>query len=205
MALTHFPAPLRDAVEAVLRLDATLAEVVAATTEPMIGTIRLAWWREALEKLDRETAPAEPRLAALGTHVLPRGVTGAMLSRIEDGYATLLENPVDLDRVGQGGAALFEAIATLIGKDDPYLGKAGALAMLSRVRGLVPDEVTPRAHALMRELKGHRFPRALRPLTLLARLAARDFLRAEPEPEATPGRAFAMLSHRLSGIVSGAN
>ncbi|WP_265562829.1 squalene/phytoene synthase family protein [Sphingomicrobium arenosum] len=205
LALTHFPAPLRDAVEAVLRLDATLAEVVAATTEPMIGTIRLAWWREALEKLDREPAPAEPRLAALAEHVLPRGVTGEMLALIEDGYATLLEPQVDVHRVGQGGAALFWVISTLLGGDDGYLGKAGAIAMLARVRGMVPDDVAPTAHALMRDLKGHRFPVKLRPLTLLARLAARDFLRREPEPEATPGRAFAMLSHRLSGIVSGAN
>ncbi|MCJ7422338.1 hypothetical protein L8951_11045 [Sphingomicrobium astaxanthinifaciens] len=196
---------MRPAVEAVLRLDATLAEVVAVTTEPMIGTIRLAWWREALEKLDREAAPAEPRLAALAEHVLPRGVTGAMLARIEDGYAALLEPAIDLDRVGRGGAALFEAVAPLLGHDDPYLGKAGALAMLGRVRGLVPDDVAPAARALMRELGGHRFARPLRPLTLLARLAARDFLRRTPEPEATPGRAFAMLSHRLSGIVAGAN
>ncbi|WP_343347369.1 hypothetical protein WJT74_04525 [Sphingomicrobium sp. XHP0239] len=83
------------------------------------------------------------------------------------------------------------------------LDPAGRLAMLARVRGLVPDEVAPAAHSLMRWLKGHRFIRPLRPLTLLARLAARDFLRTVPEPEATPARAVAMLSHRLSGKVTG--
>nr|WP_279639132.1 squalene/phytoene synthase family protein [Sphingomicrobium sediminis] len=205
MALTHFPQAVRPAVEAVLRLDATLAEVVADTTEPAVGAIRLAWWREALERLDTAPAPAEPRLAAIADHVLPRGVTGAMLSEIEDGYAALLDQQLDPDRVGQGGSALFNAIATLLRADDPYLAPAGALAMLARVRGLTPEEVKPTALAKMRELKGHRFARALRPLTNLARLAARDFLRNEPEPEATPGRAFAMLSHRLSGKVTGAN
>ena len=51
MALTHFPEGLRPAVEAIFRIDATFAEVVAGTTEPQVGLIRLAWWREALERL----------------------------------------------------------------------------------------------------------------------------------------------------------
>ena len=47
-----------------------------------------------------------------------------------------------------------------------------------------------------------RFPRRLRPLTALARLAVRDLARGEPfEPEATPGRALALLSHRLTGAI----
>ena len=194
---------MRPAVEAVFRLDATFAEIVAETTEPMVGTIRLAWWREALEQLDREPAPAEPRLRAVADHVLPRHLSGTRLSQIEDSYAALLTEPVDLERVGAGGARMFEAVATLLGSDDPMLGTAGRLAMLARVRGLVPDDVKPAARSLMRDLRGHSFSRPLRPLTLLARLAARDMLRTEPEPEATPGRAFAMLSHRLSGKVTG--
>jgi hypothetical protein len=45
-------------------------------------------------------------------------------------------------------------------------------------------------------------PRPLRPLTALARLAARDLGRGEPfEPEATPGRALALLAHRWSGRI----
>ena len=44
-------------------------------------------------------------------------------------------------------------------------------------------------------LAGHRFPRRLRPLTALARLAARDVKQAPAiEPEATPGRAARLLS-----------
>jgi phytoene synthase len=37
---------------AVQALDLELESVVAGTTEPMIGEIRLAWWREALQGLD---------------------------------------------------------------------------------------------------------------------------------------------------------
>ena len=201
MALTHFPHALRPAVEAVFRIDATLAEVVAGTTEPQVGLIRLAWWREALERLDTDEPPAEPRLKAIADHCFPRGVTGAQLAEIEDGYAALLDGS-GTERIERAGAALFNAIAKLVGEQDDRLDEAGALAMLARVRGLSETDVRASALKSMAKLGGHRFAKPLRPVTLLARLAARDFLRKAPEPEATPGRAFAMLSHRLSGIVT---
>ncbi len=167
-----------------------------------MGAIRLAWWREALKKLDHSDPPAEPRLSAIAAECLPRGVSGAMLSEIEDGYATLLDPEPDLDRISRSGAALFGAIALLLDAEDPKLADAGALAMLARVRGLSSEDVKPAALEKMRALRGHRFAAPLRPLTILARLAARDFLRRVVEAEATPGRAFAMLSHRLSGVVT---
>ena len=44
--------------------------------------------------------------------------------------------------------------------------------------------------------------RSLRPLTALARLGARDLAQGEPfEPEATPGRAWALLAHRWTGFI----
>nr|WP_265571514.1 squalene/phytoene synthase family protein [Sphingomicrobium nitratireducens] len=201
----HFPAALQDAVEAVFAIDATFAEIVAGTSEPQVGAIRLAWWREALERLDQSPPPPEPRLEAVAHELLPRGVSGAALAAIEDGYATLLEETPDPDRIARGGAALFEAIARLLGEDDPMLAPAGGVVMLARVRGLVTSDLKPAVLPRFAALKGHRFAKPLRPLTLLARLAARDFLRSRPEAEGTPGRAFAMLSHRLSGIVTGAN
>lgn len=204
LALTHFPAALRDSVEAIWRIDATFAEIVAGTTEPHVGAIRLAWWREALERLDTQDPPAEPRLQAIADHCLPFDLSGATLAAIEDGYMTLLEEHPDSGRIGRAGAQMFRAIAGLIGHDDAMLDRAGALAMLARVRGFCSSDVKPAAMDHLQALGGHSFAKPLRPLTLLARLAARDFLRREPEPEGTPGRAFAMLSHRLSGVVTGA-
>ena len=63
----------RPRVEALWRLDVTLGAVLATGREPMVSRIRLAWWREALERLDREPPPAEPVLQALAAHVLPAG------------------------------------------------------------------------------------------------------------------------------------
>ncbi|HEU0284996.1 MAG TPA: hypothetical protein VFR52_07635, partial [Sphingomicrobium sp.] len=50
---------------------------------------------------------------------------------------------------------------------------------------------------------GIQFPPALRPLTALTALAVRDLARGGPpfEPEATPGRALALIRHRWTGRI----
>ena len=167
---------------------------MTSSTNPALGAIRLAWWREALERLDSKSPPPEPRLQAAATELLPRGISGKALSELEDGYSTMLEERPDLKRVADRGARLFLLGAKLLGEKDDRLAEAGRLHALARV-ATAENEV--------RQLAGHRFPRRLRPITALARLAARD-VRQGPrlEPEGTPGRALALLSHRLFGIVA---
>lgn len=196
----YWPVELRPAFDALFAIDDVMAEVVASSTQPILGAIRLAWWREALERLDHHSPPPEPRLTAAAALLLPRGVTGAALAAIEDGYATLLDEQPDRDRLGAGGKALFAIGATLLGGDDAKLPVAGRLHAFARAarRGYAAfrDDVAPS------ELRGHRFPRALRPLTAFARLAARDVRQAPArEAEATPARAAALLSHRLFGTI----
>src|SRR5687768_18513690 len=85
LALSYVPARRRSAVGALWRLDSALGAALAGGREPMISRIKLAWWREALERLDRERAPAEPGLQELAEHVLPAGVGGAELAGMEGG------------------------------------------------------------------------------------------------------------------------
>lgn len=182
-------------------IDDALADVVTSSSQPALGAIRLVWWREALEKLDHHPAPPEPRLQAVVAELLPRGVSGAALARLEDGWATLLDEEPDGERVRARGEALFAIGAKLLGGDDPGLAPAGRLYAYQQVvrKGLMPaDPSAWETNALTRK----RFHRRLRPLTALARLAARD-LKQSPaiEVEATPGRAAALLSHRLFGTV----
>lgn len=197
----YWPVELRPAFDALFAIDDVLAEVVASSTQPALGAIRLAWWREALERLDYHSPPPEPRLQAATTELVPRGVTGKALAALEDGYATLLEEHPDRDRLGAGGASLFAIGAILLGAEDGRLAEAGqiyAFASAAR-RGLaaIPVEIGCDG------LTGHRFKRALRPLTGLARLAARDIARAPTlEPQATPARAAALLSHRFFGTIA---
>ena len=198
----YWSVELRPAFDALFGIDDALCEVLKSSTQPALGAIRLAWWREALERLDHQPPPPEPRLQAAAAELLPRGVTGATLAGLEDGWATLLDEEPEVGRIGERGAKLFAIGAKLLGADDRRLDPAGRLwahEQVARKQLVAARDQTEELQGLAR----HRFPRRLRPLTALARLAARDAKQSPViEPEATPGRAAALLSHRLLGTVA---
>ncbi|WP_309661658.1 hypothetical protein [Sphingomonas sp.] len=193
----YWPVELRPAFDALFGIDDALGQVVASTSQPALGAIRLAWWREALERLDHSPPPPEPRLQAVAEDLLRRGISGAEVGALESGWAAWLDEEPDLDAVAARGETLFALAARLLNSKDPRLGEAGRLFALGDAarRGLrLP--ATP-------GLGGHHFPHALRPLTALAKLAVRDLRDGKRlEPEATPARAAALLAHRLFGTVA---
>jgi 15-cis-phytoene synthase len=193
---------LQPAFEALWKIDAAMGDVVARSTQPALGAVKLAWWRERLEELDRGNPPVELRLESVAEHLLPRGIGGAELSRLEDGWATLLEEKMDAQRVADRGALLFHFAARLLGKDDEKLAEAGALYALASVGRRGVPELLEHATEYSQRLTKHRFPRALRPLTGLARVTVRDLKSGPPfEQEGSPPRLAAMYRHVLSGIV----
>ena len=203
LSLQHVPAEHRSAIEALWRIDAAMGEVVARSTEPALGRIKLAWWREALERLDTQPAPAEPRLQAAEAYLLRRGILGAEVAMVETGWATLLDEIPNPELIADRGAALFRLAAKVVGGEDEQLGDAGALWGLASVARRGVPELLDAARPYANRLRGHRFPSALRGVTLLARLAARDLRRGlPPEPEGAPMRAAAALAHRWTGVVS---
>jgi phytoene synthase len=186
-------------MRALFAIDAAMADVVARSTDPALARIKLAWWREQLEALDQNPPPAEPRLVATAEHLLPLGISGEELAALEIGWATLLDPEVDSELVAERGAALFRIGGKLLGSENPNLAEAGALHALASVgRRGVPELLEP-ARDRLRRLRGQRFERRVRPLTVLARVAARDLEREEPETGRS--RALAMLAHRWSGRV----
>jgi phytoene synthase len=193
LAVQYAPAAVRPALLALQALDLELAKVVDTTTEPMLGEIRLAWWRERLEGLDKGQVPAQPVLQALATEVLPRGVTGATLAGFEDGW--LLRLGGDEVAAAQGrGRALFAAMAVLLGGDPvaaAALGETWAAGDAARY-GL--DGVAPGVA---------RTATALRPLAGLAALGARDHACAAAglpiELRATPVRQLILLRAAVIG------
>jgi len=191
----YWPVALRPAFDALFAIDDAMADVVAKATEPALAAIKLAWWRERLQELDAGKVPAEPRLRAVADELLTRGVAGSELAKLEEGWAELLTERPDPERVLKRGDCLFAIGARLLGAEYLPLMGAGRLFAagdLARRRIDAPGapEVTDLPH----------FPRVLRPLTALAALAKRDLLRSEPE--ATPGRALALLRHRLTGRIA---
>jgi len=156
------PSAARAGLFALWALDLALVRVVETTTEPRLGEIRLAWWREALERLDSGPPPPEPVLTALAAAVLPR-VTGAALSGLEDGaLAWLGDDPAEAGRVR--GRVLFAAAAAVLGGgDSAAAGTAWAAGDMAR-RSLATPPIAPPL----------RLPRALWPLLALARLSRRS-------------------------------
>lgn len=181
-----------------MAIDAAMAEVVASSTQPALGAIRLAWWRDALERLDRSSPPAEPRLEAAAEALLPRGIGGKELAALEDGWAVLLDERPELPRVAQRGQRLFGLAGRLLGATDEHLAAAGRLYAVTQAARLGHFELGAAESSVKM-----RFPPALRPITGLAALAARDLRQGQRsfEPEATPGRAWTLLKHRWTGRI----
>ena len=190
----HWPAGLRGAFDALFAIDDALAEVALTASQPALGAIKLAWWRDSLQKLDSAPPPAEPRLQAVARELLPRGISGARVAQLEDGWLALLEEVPSWNRVVERGAVLFGIGGALLGADTELAaaGRAWAGADLARRTGERQWLGEP-------EIGGH-CPRRARPLTVLAALALRDQRRGwPPEPEATPQRSWTILRHRVTG------
>ncbi|HTU12621.1 MAG TPA: squalene/phytoene synthase family protein [Allosphingosinicella sp.] len=202
LALAYVPVAARPAVAALWQLDVSFASILVTGTQPMVSQLRLAWWREALERLDSAPAPAEPVLQALAARVLPV-VSGAELAAMEEGWLILLSDAAltedEMARYAAlRGGLLFAYAARLLG-DVAFpvtrAGEAWALADLARRSGRRNEVVAPAPESKSK------WPKKLRPLGMLAALARRDLERLgrESEKQGSPGRMLRMVRHRISG------
>jgi phytoene synthase len=211
LALSYVALPIRRRLETLWRIDAAMGAVIAGGREPLISRIKLAWWRDALELLDTAVPPAEPLLQALAADVLPFGVTGAELAVMEEGWTRLTEpdalGPEDLATYAEArGGVLFALSARLLGggfeAGVKAAGEGLALADLARHSAEASDAaVALRAASEKLARVTGRWPTKLRPLGMLAALAARDVANGAEwfEPHGAPPRMWRMLGHRLTG------
>ena len=208
VALGQLPASVRSAFSTLWALDLAFADIVATSTDPRIGEIRMAWWREHLEQLDQgQPAPAEPRLQAVADELRPRGLSGRELSRLEDAWLPLLE-PFpwgDLQEEGLAlrGRILFGAGARLLGEQSNGPQRAGALWSL--VDGATHSS-DPHSRTLLLERArrlppfiDYKPPRHIRPLTVLSALAEDD-LKGDGN---RLRRVFVAIRHLLFGTFPG--
>lgn len=205
-----YAGPHRAALAALLALDDALATLLRTTSEPALGQMRLAWWREALERLDTAPAPAEPVLRALAAEVLPRGVTGLSLVPIVHGWEVLVEEEqLDADalrRFGAGRGQLFVAAGAALGAaGDPLVEAGQGWALADLARNLKePGEAGEARHQaapLLASATARRWSGAGRALGAMAHLARLDLaLPADtPTPIGAPRRVGRLLWHRLTG------
>jgi phytoene synthase len=202
VALEQLPRPLKPAFSALWNLDLAFADVVATSSDPQLGAIRLAWWREQLEQLDeRPLAPAEPRLGSVASELLPRGVAGKELSQLEDAWLPLLASlpwsKVQVEALRLRGRILFAIGSRLLGAEPQAAEVAGELWSLIDGAQHCTDEQSQKL--LCAEARTLRLPRSapseLRPLTILAALAVTSAL----HPSSGFVHGVAAVRHRLTG------
>ncbi|SCW91365.1 phytoene synthase [Sphingobium faniae] len=181
-------------------LDGRMAELVATTSEPMIGQIRLAWWREALGDAAAAKGRGEPLVDAMRAKGIapPPG-----LSQWLGGWEALLGD-VDLPAFAAGrGGGLFRALA---GQEEgpDWLARAGAVWALWDLSGHSGDPALAEEAVLLarRHLPEDRlpWPAAWKPLRIAFGLARGDVEKGRRAPAAlTPGLYLRLMGLALRG------
>jgi len=179
LALAWSPKDVRGRLSILLQLDRRLARIIARTSEPMLGQMRLAWWRDAL----RQPPHARPRgdvvLDGIGTYWDSREPA---LAAMIDGWEVLIgEGALDSRAIaafGAGRAAPFMMLS-----DDLNDAKRPIVEQAARCWALAdaacamsdPDERRQFLEAA-RECgsRSGKMPRDLRGVGLLAALARRS-------------------------------
>jgi phytoene synthase len=179
LALAWSPPKIRGPLNIALQFDRRLSRIVSRTNEPMLGQMRLAWWRDALR-----TAPAaRPRgdavLHGIGVHWQGREEA---LAAMVDGWEVLIA----AERIGANEIASFatgrSAFFGALLEDSAGLGfdrvvAAGRRWALADAAASISDAVERAAlieAGLSSSHEGGRMPRALRGLAVLDALARRS-------------------------------
>lgn len=184
----HWPEYRRPAFDTALALDDRLADVALGAAQPALAAIKLAWWRDQLAALDTQPPPPEPLLGRVVAELMVAGASGADCAALAEGWAAVVDVQPEAATRGQ---ALFALLGRLIGQAEVPGGEAFSRADLARRSG-DPEWLRKPDRAFA--------PRPVRPVTLLDALGARDAVRFwPPEAEATPGRSWSLIRHRLTG------
>lgn len=213
LALSYVPAAQRDAMATLWTLDTTIGAAIAGGSQPLVKSIKLAWWRERLDELGSIPPPPEPVLQAVARDLLPLGIDGARLAAMIEGWEVLASaerlGPEELAAYAEWrGGLLFHLSARLLGDAgaDPVIGAAGrgwALVDLARRSSDQADATAALAAAseIFAVNGPGRWPGHMRVLGMLTMLARRDAT-ASPaalERQGSPGRMLRMFHHRLTG------
>ena len=179
LALSYAPARSRSLFLGFFALDSRLSLVIRQGREPILAQMRLAWWRETLEK-DVDARPSgEPLLEVLAEW---RGEELALVE-LAEGWEILLGEPPlaeqQIMRFGQVRGRAVAALARLSGEPAhaEAAGRAGLLwAMADLAGGVTEPAEREAALSIVRDVAQApvRLPPALRPLTVLAGLARRS-------------------------------
>lgn len=200
LALAYSPADRRAALRIFFELDFRLSRIVSATTEPMLGQMRLAWWRDQLSVAPDDRPKGDAVLDGIGLHW--RGKERALVALV-DGWEYMLCEVLDASAgqgFAKGRAAPFGAILP-DGQAEKhrieYTRQAQRWALVDAAVHIPDGEERQTLLNLAREVKTTAsLPKELRGLAVLDALAVRSLARnGRPLME---GRGAALVALRAA-------
>ena len=164
VAIAYAPRAARGPWSALLGLDRRLARAALGSSEPLLGQMRLAWWRDRFATPAQAWPRGEPLLAALAAFDDEREA----LSALVDAWEALIGGERDARSLAALGAARAEAIIALVGivGATPRPGVVEALA-----QAWTHNELGHASARVADAVRG-RLPRIIRPLAIVAELAS---------------------------------
>ncbi|MEL6324965.1 MAG: hypothetical protein AAFQ84_12125 [Pseudomonadota bacterium] len=124
LALAYTAPFMRAALRIFLEFDLRLARIVSATNEPMLGQMRLAWWRDTLGMAVSERPGGDAVLDGLGAEWA--GHEPALIALVDGWECMLSEPPLSSDAAScfvDGRVAGFAGLCAL-GGGDAVTGEA---------------------------------------------------------------------------------
>lgn len=182
-------------------LDQRLARIVAQTTEPMLGQMRLAWWRDMLATPVSQRPSGDAVLDGIGDHW---AVREAALSELVDSWEVLIVeetlNGGQMKAFAGGRAAPVIALFQSENEDEKSRihGAMGRYAFADLAVGLSDERERDLAieYGLGRSTPPVRLPKAARGVAVLEALALRALKRGgRPLME---GRGAALVATRAA-------
>ncbi len=182
LALAYTPANLRPKLAALFAFDQRLARIVANTSEPALGQMRLAWWREILAKPVADRPQGDAVLDALGEQWA--GAEAELIGLV-DGWEILVASeqigPSELKQFAAGRSSVYHALHPTEDRD------LHARIRMAATRYALADAATHLSDPAERELflkyglegsrPDKRLPGEFRGLAVLEALALRSLKR----------------------------
>lgn len=174
IALSYTAAPLRPRLAAALLLDQRIGRLVGQSSEPMLGQMKIAWWRDMLGKPVADRPRGDMVLDALGQQW---GGQETVLVALVNGWEQLLVEPPLTKSAAlafaEGRAGVFVALAPVV---SDAIARAGRIWALTDAAVHLRDPVE---QALLAELAKQieptgGLPVGLRGLTVLRALSLRS-------------------------------
>lgn len=181
LALSHAGEKLRSPLQSALLFDRRISRIVLTASEPALGQLKLAWWREELAKAHSEPNRSlpDPLLAAL-SETWRAGVQPLHL--LIDGWESQLpgEEEDASEGLATARAAVFSHLAKQCGYEQASFaaarhGRVWAFAELAQLSGGSVGQALERGLEEARGLSP--LPRELRSLAVIGGLSRRSLRR----------------------------